>query len=169
MNLFKDSEITTSESSDDEDVHATAMAALHPEITKKLKTGLWSDSESDSGGEIGDYRAELGIDSDKSYEDVNAQLFNPTGTRTRPWPGSSSEPVAGTSGIVAGSSKQVEEKWSTKPSSSSYVLDTDSFKTVESGEDMFADCEEPSGVDAIDEDPSSVDATDPIDCELKGM
>ena len=94
-NLFKNIDISDSSEEEEEIIND------HPELRQKHKSGLWSD---DSDSEFGDnpesLKEALGIEDMYGGSDDNEPVFKPTGTKSRPLPVLSSEPVAGPSVIV---------------------------------------------------------------------
>lgn len=143
-NLFKNIDI--SESSSDEEDQEEAIIADHPELRQKHKSGLWSD---DSDSEFGDnprsLKEALGIEDMYGDSDDNDPVVKSTGTKSRPLPVFSSEPVAGPSGVRKRPSK---EAWTTRQtSSSSSEEDLNTIASQVDSDDMFANSDEDVVVD----------------------
>ena len=134
-NLFKNIDISDSSEEEEEIIND------HPELRQKHKSGLWSD---DSDSEFGDnpesLKEALGIEDMYGGSDDNEPVFKPTGTKSRPLPVLSSEPVAGPSGVRKRHSKEAWTTRQTSLSSSEEDLNTNASQ-VES-DDMFANSDE---------------------------
>ena len=120
--------------------------ADHPELRQKHKSGLWSD---DSDSEFGDnprsLKEALGIEDMYGDSDDNDPVVKSTGTKSRPLPVFSSEPVAGPSGVRKRPSK---EAWTTRQtSSSSSEEDLNTIASQVDSDDMFANSDEDVVVD----------------------
>ena len=140
-NLFKKFDLGEDSSDEEEE---DVIVSEHPELRKKHMSGLWSDdSDSEFGENPQSLREDLGIEDmfgDSDASDDNVPIVKSTGTKSRPLPASSSEPVAGTSGVRKRHSKEAWTTHQTDSSSSEENLHT--IASQVDSDDMFGNSDE---------------------------